>query len=439
MFGARRRNHPSLNPIPHDRSRLPNQASALALAAVLAGGSQAASQTVGSTQWIASWASAQQTPEPQNALPGADLTDATLRQTVPLSIGGKRLRVRLSNVFGHGPLEIQAAHVALAVAPGSPRIRPGSDRPLTFDGRSQVVIPAGAEYWSDPVDLAALALADLSVTIRLARPPDGETSHPGSRTTSWLVPGDEVAAEDLGRGAKVLHWFQLSGVDVAASGGGAVAVLGDSITDGRGSTTDGDDRWPDQLARRLQASPQTASLGVVNAGIGGNRVLQDGLGPNAMARFDRDVFSQSGMRAVIVLEGINDLGTLTQTAPAPPAAHAVLVRQLIAAYAQIVAAAHAHGLTAIGGTITPWAGTAVYHPDAQNEADRQQVNAWIRAAGHFDAVADFDAALRDPQHPERLLPAYDSGDHLHPSPAGYRAMAGAVPLDALKSRPRTAR
>jgi lysophospholipase L1-like esterase len=400
------------------------------MAAALAGGAQAAGQA----RWVASWASAQQAPEPQNALPVADLTDATLRQTVPLSIGGRSLRLRLSNAFGRAPLEIDAAHVALAVAAGSPRIKPGSDRPLTFGGSPEVVIPAGAEYWSDPVDLDAPALTDLTVTIHLGRAPDGETSHPGSRTTSWLVHGDAVAAEDLGRGSKVLHWFQLSGVDVAAEAGGAVVVLGDSITDGRGSTTDGDDRWPDQLARRLQGG-----LGVVNAGIGGNRVLLDGLGPNAMARIDRDVLSQSGARAVIVLEGVNDLGTLTQAAPAPPAAHAAVVERLIAAYAQIIAEAHAHGLTVIGGTITPWAGTAVYHPDAENEADRQTVNAWIRAPGHFDAVADFDAALRDPQHDDRLLPAYDSGDHLHPSPAGCKAMAEAVPLDALRSPPRTAK
>jgi lysophospholipase L1-like esterase len=397
------------------------------MAAALAGGAQASGQT----RWVASWASAQQVPEPQNALPPADLTDTTLRQTVPLSIGGRSLRVRLSNAFGHAPLEVDAAHVALSVAAGSPRIRPGSDRPLAFGGRTDVVIPAGAEYWSDPVDLDAPALADLTVTIHIGHAPDGETSHPGSRTTSWLVHGDAVAAEDLGRGSKVLHWFQLSGVDVAADAGGAVVVLGDSITDGRGSTTDSDDRWPDQLARRLQGS-----LGVVNAGIGGNRVLLDGLGPNAMARIDRDVLSQSGVRAVIVLEGVNDLGTLTQNGPATPAAHAALVEQLTAAYAQIIAEAHAHGLTTIGGTITPWAGTAVYHPDAGNEADRQAVNAWIRAPGHFDAVADFDAALRDPQHPDGLAPALDSGDHLHPSPAGYKAMAGAVPLDALNSRAR---
>jgi lysophospholipase L1-like esterase len=392
-----------------------------------------AAQADGQTRWVASWASAQQTPEPQNALPAADLTDATLRQTVPLSIGGRRLRVRLSNAFGHAPLQIDSAHLALAVAAGSPRIRPGSDRALTFAGRAGVVIPAGADYWSDPVDLDAPALADLTVTIHLDRPPDGETSHPGSRTTSWLVHGNAVAAEDLGQGAKILHWFQLSGVDVAADAA-AVVVLGDSITDGRGSTTDGDDRWPDQLARRLQGS-----VGVVNAGIGGNRVLLAGLGPNAMARLDRDALAQSSVGAVIVLEGVNDLGTLTQAGPAPAAAHADLVERLTAAYAQIIAAAHAHGLTAIGGTITPWSGTAVYHPDADNEADRQAVNAWIRAAGHFDAVADFDAALRDPAHPDRLAPAYDSGDHLHPSPAGYKAMAEAVPLEALRSPPRTAR
>jgi lysophospholipase L1-like esterase len=398
-----------------------------------------AAQAAGQTRWIAAWASAQQTPEPQNALPDADLTDATLRQTVPLSISGKRLRVRLSNAFGHAPLEIDAAHVALAATAGSPRIKPGTDRTLTFGGRPVVVIPAGAEYWSDPVDLAAPALADLAVTLHFAGAPGSETGHPGSRTTSWLVHGDAGAAEDLGRGSKVLHWFQLSGVDVAAEAGSAVVVLGDSITDGRGSTTDGDDRWPDQLARRLQATPSTATIGVVNAGIGGNRVLLDGLGPNAMARIDRDVLSQSGVSAVIVLEGVNDLGTLTQAGPAAPAAHAALVERLTVAYAQIVAEAHAHGLTVIGGTITPWAGAPVYHPDAQNEADRQQVNAWIRTPGRFDAVADFDAALRDPQHPDRLLTAFDSGDHLHPSPAGYKAMADAVPLDALRNPLRTAR
>jgi lysophospholipase L1-like esterase len=345
--------------------------------------------------------------------------------------------VRLSNAFGHAPLQIDAAHVALAAAAGSPRIRPGTDRTLTFGGSPEAVIPAGAEYWSDPLDLPSPALADLAVTIHLARAPDSQTSHPGSRTTSWLVHGEAVGAADLGQGAKVLHWFQLSGVDVAVDRGGAVVVLGDSITDGRGSTTDGDDRWPDQLARRLQASPQTADLGVINAGIGGNRMLLDGLGPNAMARIDRDVLGQSGVRAVILLEGVNDLGTLTQEGPAPTAAHAALIRRLIAAYGQIIAEAHAHGLVVIGGTITPWAGTAVYHPDADNEADRQQVNAWIRAPGHFDAVADFDAALRDPQHPDRLLPAYDSGDHLHPSPAGYRAMAEAVLVEALRNLPRS--
>jgi lysophospholipase L1-like esterase len=401
-------------------------------AAAMAGLALATAHTASPVRWIATWASAQQIPEAQNALPEADLTDATLRQTVPLSIGGPRLRVRLSNAFGHAPLLIDAAHVALATAAGSPSIRPGTDRALTFAGRPEVTIPAGAEYWSDPVDLAAPPSADLTVTLHLPRAPDGQTSHPGSRTTSWFVHGEATGAEDLGRGSKVLHWFQLSGVDVAANGGGAVVALGDSITDGRGSTTDGDNRWPDLLARRLRASPATSGWSVVNAGIGGNRVLLDSLGPNAMARLDRDVLGQSGVRAVIVLEGVNDLGVLTQGGPAPPAAHAALVERLLAAYAQIVASAHAHGLTAIGGTITPYIGAGVYHPDPDNEADRQQVNAWIRAPGHFDAVADFDAALRDPLHPDQILPAYDSGDHLHPSPAGFKAMAEAVPLGSLK-------
>ncbi|HZS55487.1 MAG TPA: SGNH/GDSL hydrolase family protein, partial [Bryobacteraceae bacterium] len=190
-----------------------------------------------------------------------------------------------------------------------------------------------------------------------------------------------------------------------------------------GATTNGNDRWPDILAQHLQSVAATRMIGVLNQGIGGNRVLLNGLGPNALARFDRDVLAQTGVRYLVVLEGVNDLGTLARTAEVPQAEHDELVHRLISAYAQMVARAHAHGIRVIGATILPYGGSGYYHPGPASEADRQAINQWIRAPGNFDAVVDFDRIMRDPMHPELLLPAYDSGDHLHPGPAGYKAMA----------------
>lgn len=205
-------------------------------------------------------------------------------------------------------------------------------------------------------------------------------------------------------------------------------VLGDSITDGHASTTNGNDRWTDVLAERLQASAATRGIGILNEGIGGNHLLTDGLGPNALARFDRDMLAQPGIRWLIVFEGVNDLGGLALRGEVPAVAHARLVHRMEGAYEQMILRAHAHGIRVIGATITPYMGSDYYHPGPSNEADRQAINAWIRAPGHFDAVLDFDKAMRDPSQPERLRPAYDCGDHLHPSPAGYQAMGDAVPL-----------
>jgi lysophospholipase L1-like esterase len=381
--------------------------------------------------WTGAWAASQQAPEPANALAPADLRDVTLRQVVHLSLGGARLRIRLSNAFGRAPLRMDAVHVARSRGGGA--VDPGTDRVVTFAGATTPVLPAGADYWSDPVDLPTAAGADLAVSFHLAAAPEGETSHPGSRATSFLAPGEHAADPAWASARRVEHWFQLSGVDVEARPGAyAVVALGDSITDGHGATTDGDDRWPDDLARRLAAADQP--VGVLNAGLGGNRVLADGLGPNALARLDRDVLAQSGVRAVIVLEGINDLGVLTRDAPVSADAHHATVEALLQGYAQIVRLAHAHGLRVIGGTLGPDGGSGYYHPDGRNESDRQAVNAWVRTPGHFDAVVDFDRVLRDPARPDRLRPAFDSGDHLHPSPAGYRAMADAVPLAVLGPR-----
>ncbi|WP_242140398.1 SGNH/GDSL hydrolase family protein [Sphingomonas sp. TREG-RG-20F-R18-01] len=397
---------------------------AIGLASALLLGASPAPRTV----WLGSWAASQQTPEPNNALPDADLSDATLRQVVRLSTGGRHLRVLVSNAFGTAPLRVDAAHVARAGS--GARIVPGSDRALTFDGAATVVIPAGAGYWSDPVALDAPALASVAVSLYLPTAPKGQTSHPGSRATSYLVHGNHAGDPALRDPQTVDHWFQLAGIAVESPDAGARAVvtLGDSITDGHGATTNGNDRWPDLLANRLQAVAGTRPVGVLNHGIGGNRLLSDGLGPNALARFDRDVVAQPGVRYVIVLEGINDLGTLTRDAPVTPEAHAALVARMIGSYRQIVARAHAAGIKAYGATILPDGGSSYYHPDARNEADRAAVNAWVRTPGHFDAVIDFDALMRDPAAPTRLRKAYDSGDGLHPSPLGYRAMADAIPL-----------
>jgi len=379
--------------------------------------------------WVGSWASAQQIPEPGNALAPEDLADSTLRQIVHLTLGGKLLRVRLSNAFGTEPLHITDVHIARPLSPQSGSIDVSSDKPLTFSGRPDVIIPAGADYVSDAIAFDAAPLSDLAISLHIDQPPAQQTGHPGSRETSFLVHGDQVASEDLIGAKQVEHWYFLSGVEVEApKGAGAIVTLGDSITDGHGSTTDGNDRWPDDLARRLQASPATRALGVLNVGIGGNRLLLDGLGPNALARFDRDVLAQPGVRALIVLEGINDLGTLTREAEVTPAEHDALTARLIGAYEQLVLRAHAEGLKVMGATITPDGDSTYYHPGPLSEAARQTINQWIRAKGHFDAVADFDAATRDPAHPDEMLPACDSGDHLHPSPAGYRAMANAIPL-----------
>jgi lysophospholipase L1-like esterase len=291
------------------------------------------------------------------------------------------------------------------------------------------MVPPGAEFVSDAVDGPVAALSDIAVTFHLDAPPLRQTGHPGSRATSYFVHGDFVAARDLPDAKHVDHWYQVSGIDVlAAAGAASVVALGDSTTDGHGATTNGNDRWTDLIAARLQASKRTRGIGVSNQGIGGNHLLTDGLGPNALARFDRDVLAPAGVRWVIVFEGVNDLGGLARTGEVTPAEHAARVTHVLAAYEQMILRAHAHGLRVIGATITPYVGSDYYHPGPLSEEDRQAVNAWIRAAGHFDAVVDFDGVVRDPEHPERLLPGFDCGDHLHPSPAGYKAMGEAVAL-----------
>lgn len=408
----------------------------LTLVVLLAAGAVIAQHLAVSLVWIATWGTAQQIPEPHNALPNADLQDTTLRQVFRVSVGGSTLRVHFSNEFGTEPLQITAAHIALPIASSISAIDPATDKPLLFGGRANVLIPPGAEWISDPIDFAVPPLASVSVTFHLDAPPSQQTGHPGSRATSYYVHGDAVAARDLIGAKQIDHWYLISGIDVLASpGAGSVIALGDSITDGHGATTNGNDRWTDVLANRLQASPATRKIGVSNRGIGGNHLLTDGLGPNVLSRLDRDVLSPAGAHWLIVFEGVNDLGALARDGEVSPQQHEALVARVLAAYRQIIDRAHARGMRVYGATITPYIGSGYYHPGPLSESDRQSVNRWIRERGHFDAVIDFDAVVRDPQHPDRLLPAFDCGDHLHPSPAGYKAMGEAVPLQLFATPP----
>jgi lysophospholipase L1-like esterase len=327
------------------------------------------------------------------------------------------------------PLRIGEVHVARAVAADGSAIAAGSDATFLFFGCPAVVVPPGADYVSDPLRYPSATFADLAITIHMDSVPIDQTGHPGSRATSYLAHGDEVTAAEIAYAKKIEHWYFISGIDVdAPEGATAMITLGDSITDGHGATTNGNDRWPDVLARRLHAEAGTQLVAVLNHGIGGNRILTDGIGPNAMARFDHDVLAQRGARYLLVLEGINDLGMFRRAGDHTEAEHRELVAEIEGAYHQMIVRAHTHGIKVAGCTILPFGGNAFYHPGPADEADREAINQWIRTSGEFDEVVDFDKATRDPANPDQMLVKLDSGDHLHPSPAGYEAMANAVPL-----------
>ncbi len=393
--------------------------------------------------WIDTWVAAPQLTEPGNMPPppftGSSVVfaDSTIRQTIHVTLGGAQLRLRFSNAYGGTDLPITAVSVALPAGgqAGVSAIQPGTSQPVTFDGRPGTDIPVGAQAVSDPLDFAVDPGSNLTVTMYLAagQASTSITSHPGSRTTSYLVAGNHLSDADLAGAVSVAHWYFLSGAEVwARPATAAVDVVGDSLTDGRGSTTDGNDRWTDQLFTRLQSIPGMSGVAVLNQGLGGNRVLQDGLGPNVLARLDRDVLAQSGVKWLIVFEGVNDIGT----ADATDAAQKQVAADLIAAYQQIITRAHAVGIRVYGATITPFGGNSLYD-DAQGlrEATRETVNQWIRTSHAFDAVLDFDRAVRDPADPRQILPSFDSGDHLHLNPAGYRALADAVPAGLLRPAP----
>jgi lysophospholipase L1-like esterase len=361
----------------------------------------------------------------------------TLRQIAHITLGGSRLRVVLSNTFGTVPLTIGAAQVALRDKDAA--IVPQSNRVLTFGGLARTTVPAGAILVSDAVDLVAPDFADLAIdlflpddtaamkspiTIHAASWQTNYVSPPGNHAGAITMPVQTTTAYRRGDGLPTATWFFLARIEVMApQQAGAIVAIGDSITDGTASTTDTNNRWPDHLARRLaNAGLRTA---VLNAGIGGNRVLSDGNGPSALARFDRDVIAQPGVTHVIVLEGINDIGQGRQNA-SPSAA------DLIEAHRQMIERAHSRGIRTYGATLTPFEGSNNW--TTEGEAKRQALNEWIRTSKAYDAVFDFDAAVRDPNHPTKTLAQYDPGDHLHLNADGYRAMANTVDLALFRLR-----
>ncbi len=377
--------------------------------------------------WVASW---QASPQPVwgadflfPTLVPATLHDQTFRQTARISLGGPRLRVRLSNAYGTQPLRIGAASVA-ARAGATPQ-------PLSFDGQPGVLIGPGQERLSDPLSLATDDRQALQVSIFVPGPTPVQTFHWEGRQTSWTAPGDQSRAQALSAASSTTARLFLAGIEVeAAARARSVVVIGDSITDGATASLDQDQRWTDHLAARL--APR--GIAVVNAGISGGRLLRDGMGESVLARLQRDALDQPGVASVIVLIGINDIswpGTAfarNQTRPA--------LAELQAGYRALAEQARGRGIRIVGATLTPFAGALpdtplddYYHPD--KDVLRRQLNAWLRTDSPFDAVIDLDAALRDPADPSQMAAAYDSGDHLHPGDAGNRAMAEAVDLEVL--------
>ncbi|MGD9485344.1 SGNH/GDSL hydrolase family protein [Streptomyces sp. TRM70308] len=395
-------------------------------------GGRGSAAPVSSGQWIGTWAAAPASAESADDGPAGRAADGhpdtSIRNVVRSTVGGSAARVRLSNVFGTEPLTVTHASLALAAAPSAPAAAPGTLRRLTFGTHRSVTIPPGRHVTSDPVRLRVPAATDLLVTVYSPTPSGPATHHPFARQTSYLAPGDH--ADDV-TGTPYTettpYWRHVTGVDVwSTEATGAVVALGDSLTDGISSSVGANRRWTDFLAARLRTESGAPHYSVLNAGISGNRVLRDAPagrptnGPSALSRLERDVLSRSGVRTLVIQLGLNDLGKRPRQTDAG---------KLVAGLEELARRAQARGVRVVGTTITPFAGHPAHTPRLEDV--RQRANAAIRASEVFDAVADFDAALRDPARPHRLLPVYDSGDHIHPNDNGYRAMARAVDLRSL--------
>jgi len=372
--------------------------------------------------WVGTWAAS---PMGQIVNPGAPSpVDATYRNIVRVTMGGVWLRVEISNEFGHQPLTVGDAYAGLSREGDS--LQPESNHRLSFSGGSSVTIPAGGMVLSDPVAMQVPALANLAVSLYLPSQQLTEmTCHSDAQSTNFVARGNGAELAVLSHPRKVASWCFVKGIDIGTSDTNAAAIVafGDSITDGWRSTPDANSRWPDVLAARLQADPGTRDFSVLNEGISGNRLLHDYVGPNAIARFNRDVLSQAGVRYLILLEGINDIGDVVETRDPTDA---VSAQDIIFALSQLAARAHEHGIKVFAATLTPYEGAAYF--SKHGEQIREAVNRWIRSSSMFDGVIDFDQVMRDPANPSIFFPAFDSGDHLHPDDAGYHAMGSSIDL-----------
>jgi lysophospholipase L1-like esterase len=373
----------------------------------------------GDKNMVGTWSTAPQLVEPKNMPPEPGLANNTLRQVVRVSIGGKKLQLKFSNEFSAGDLQMKS--VQIAVSTGGSKIDPSTVKLLTFNGKTDVVINPGMTITSDPVAFNLKPRTDLAITIYYGQVPKDLTGHPGSRTTSCILAGNSNFSPDFAVSVPTDHWYTITGIDVKSAKAAAVAIIGNSITDGRGSGTNKQNRWPDILSERLVKNKPTKNVGVLNLGIGGNCVLKTCLGSAAIDRFKRDILDQKGVRWLIILEGVNDIGQAPDSITADQVA-----TDLIEAYKKMADQAHAKNIRVYGATILPF-GKSFYYKSFREEA-RKRVNEWILRNNSFDAVIDFDKALRDPGDPISLQPELQSGDFLHPNENGYKMMGEAIDL-----------
>lgn len=378
------------------------------------------------THWVGTWTTAPQLVESQNNPPSPGLANNSLRQVVRVSIGGDTLRMKFSNDFSTSPTTMQA--VSIAVSKGGAGIDVSTSKALTFQGSSSVTMSPKSSVISDPVAFRLTPRMSVAITIRYGSSSASVTGHPGSRTTSYLLTGDQTRAADFSNPTKTEHWYSINAIDVKAPlSAASVAILGNSITDGRGSTTDQQNRWPDIFSEALLKNPATRNVGVLNLGIGGNCVLNGGLGPTGVSRFDRDILEQQGVRWVVVFEGVNDIGGVRNDLAA-----ADMANNLIDAYKSFISKAHAKNLKIYGATIMPFGGNGYSNPFS--EKCRQTVNEWIRTSGLYDGVIDFDKIMASPNDPTKLPSSYQN-DGLHPDAAGYLKMGNSIDLDLFVPPP----
>jgi lysophospholipase L1-like esterase len=369
--------------------------------------------------WVGTWSTAPQLVEPGNKPPEPGLANNSLRQVVRVSIGGRKLQFHFSNMFSAGALELK--YVQIALSTGGSNIDPSTAKMLTFNGKTDVSLEPGMTITSDPVSFKLKPRMDIAITIFYGKVPEGITGHPGSRTTSYLLAGNQITSTGFTGAVPTDHWYTITGIDVKSEKSASIAIIGNSITDGRGSGTNRQDRWPDILSERLLKNTVTQNDAVLNLGIGGNCVLKNCLGTAALVRFEHDILEQNGVRWLIILEGVNDIGQTRDSTAAYKIAN-----DLIEAYKQMTNEAHKKNIKVYGATILPF-GKSFYYTPFREEA-RRRVNSWIQNSGYFDAVIDFDEALRNPADTISLLPELQSGDFLHPNENGYKMMGEAIDL-----------